>query len=195
MTLAANLAALARRLVGTSANNLVALDGAAKLPPVDGSQLSGIGRKLISTANISAAASADIVLPSGYSKFEVELIGHTGSNYMQIQVRQTGAGSVLSGATDYKGVSQVRSSGVVTYDGSAGTSSFRLSPSVADWKDLILELDNLTGFIKSNSWLPANEMDAVGRVQTAGPYDLLRLTPSTGTLTCTCKLFGYKVAS
>lgn len=39
MTLSANLAALARRVVGTAANNLVALDGAAKLPAVDGSLL------------------------------------------------------------------------------------------------------------------------------------------------------------
>lgn len=39
MTLAANLAALARRIVGTAANNLVALDGAGKLPAVDGSRL------------------------------------------------------------------------------------------------------------------------------------------------------------
>ena len=43
MTLAANLAALASRLVGTAANNLVALDGDAKLPAVDGSQLLGLG--------------------------------------------------------------------------------------------------------------------------------------------------------
>lgn len=42
MTLAANLAALARRVVGISANNLVALDGSAKLPAVDGSQLMGL---------------------------------------------------------------------------------------------------------------------------------------------------------
>lgn len=43
MTLAANLAALARRLVGTAAGNLVALDGAAKLPAVDGSTLLHVG--------------------------------------------------------------------------------------------------------------------------------------------------------
>ena len=42
MTLAANLAALARRVVGISANNLVALDGSAKLPAVDGSLLTGL---------------------------------------------------------------------------------------------------------------------------------------------------------
>lgn len=39
MTLAANLASLARRFVGTAADNLVVLDGSAKLPAVDGSQL------------------------------------------------------------------------------------------------------------------------------------------------------------
>lgn len=42
MSLAANLAALARRLVGTAANNLVALDANGMLPPVPGDRLTGI---------------------------------------------------------------------------------------------------------------------------------------------------------
>lgn len=41
-SLAVNLAALARRLVGIAANNLVALDANGKLPPVDGSRLTGL---------------------------------------------------------------------------------------------------------------------------------------------------------
>lgn len=44
MTLAANLAALARRVIGLSANNLVALDAGGKLPAVDGSLLIGLAR-------------------------------------------------------------------------------------------------------------------------------------------------------
>lgn len=42
MTLAANLAALARRVVGTAANNLVALDAGGKLPAINGAQLTGL---------------------------------------------------------------------------------------------------------------------------------------------------------
>ncbi len=42
MTLAANLAALARRVVGISADNLVALDAAGNLPAVPGHQLTGL---------------------------------------------------------------------------------------------------------------------------------------------------------
>ncbi|MCM5557346.1 hypothetical protein [Pleomorphomonas sp. JP5] len=42
MTLPANLAALARRVVGLSADNLVALDEAGKLPAVPGDQLTGL---------------------------------------------------------------------------------------------------------------------------------------------------------
>lgn len=42
MTLAANLAAIARRVVGLSANNLVALDVNGKLPAVPGDRLTGI---------------------------------------------------------------------------------------------------------------------------------------------------------
>lgn len=46
MTLAANLAALARRVVGLAANNLVALDESAKLPAADGSQLVNVASSL-----------------------------------------------------------------------------------------------------------------------------------------------------
>lgn len=53
MTLAANLAMLARRVVGLSAGNLVALDGLGKLPAVDGSQL----------VNLSSAAKYGTVVP------------------------------------------------------------------------------------------------------------------------------------
>ncbi|WP_026793145.1 hypothetical protein [Pleomorphomonas oryzae] len=42
MTLAKDIIALARRGVGVLANNLLALDGSAKLPAVDGSQLTGL---------------------------------------------------------------------------------------------------------------------------------------------------------
>lgn len=44
MTLAGNLVSLADRVVGVLANNLVALDTGAKLPAVDGSQLTNIAR-------------------------------------------------------------------------------------------------------------------------------------------------------
>ena len=47
MSLAANLAALARRVVGTAANNLVALDTNGKLPAVPGDQLTGLGRRFV----------------------------------------------------------------------------------------------------------------------------------------------------
>lgn len=57
MTLAANLAALARRVVGISANNLVALDGAAKLPAVDGSQL-------MSVTGVKKRVSSGLLTPS-----------------------------------------------------------------------------------------------------------------------------------
>lgn len=180
---------------GTGANQLPKLDGAGKLPVVDGSQLTGIGRKLISTTNISAAASADLALPSGFSKFEIELLAHTGNNYMLVQVRVAGSGTVLSGATDYKQVAQLRATGVVSYDGSTGSSAFRTNHIEITWKEQLIELDNLSGLIKSQGWAANNEMSAMGRIQTPGPYDLLRLTPNTGTLTCTCKLFGYRDAS
>ena len=56
-SLAANLAALARRAIGGAANNLVALDGAGNLPPVPGHQLTGLAfSKAHESAELSIVA-------------------------------------------------------------------------------------------------------------------------------------------
>lgn len=75
MTLAANLAALARRIVGTSANNLVALDGAAKLPAVDGSQLTNLLKQSAEVATTSGTAKDFTGIPADAKRITVSWAG------------------------------------------------------------------------------------------------------------------------
>jgi len=73
----ADLTTLATNGIGTSANQIVQLDGSAKLPAVDGSSLTGLASgalELISTITPSAASSITITgLSSSYSKYIVEI--------------------------------------------------------------------------------------------------------------------------
>lgn len=76
-SLAANLAALARRVVGTLANNLVALDASGKLPAVDGSQLTGLPSSLKHGVAVSLTGTAvDFTgLPPGIQLLKVAFSG------------------------------------------------------------------------------------------------------------------------
>jgi hypothetical protein len=73
----ADLTTLATNGIGTSANQIVQLDGSAKLPAVDGSSLTGLASgalELISTITPSAASTITITgLSSSYSKYIVEI--------------------------------------------------------------------------------------------------------------------------
>ncbi|MCM5554014.1 hypothetical protein [Pleomorphomonas sp. NRK KF1] len=77
MTLARNLAALARRVVGTGANNLVALDVAGKLPAIDGSQLINLPSSLKRGVSVSLTGTAvDFTgLPPGIQLLKVAFFG------------------------------------------------------------------------------------------------------------------------
>lgn len=179
---------------GTGPGEVLRLDAGGRIPAVDGAQIGGIGRKLISITNIDAATFADIVLPDGYSQVELQLLGNTAAHILSMRARVKGAGSLLAGATDYKGIFQYRVTGCATTDFSSGAASFALNPSVA-WTDVDILVDNLSGLVRANGWLAGAEFSAAGRIQTPGPYDLVRLIPSTGTFTCVCRLFGIKDAS
>ena len=60
------LGTAATQNVGTSASNVVQLDGSSRLPAVDGSQLTNVpsGLKLLTSGTVSSAATLDIVLTS-----------------------------------------------------------------------------------------------------------------------------------
>lgn len=98
MTLAANLAALARRLVGTAANNLVALDANGKLPAVDGSQITGIGRRYSATQALTGLSAIDFTgIPASANRVVVGLdAAATPNGYISI-ILGTGSGFVTTG--------------------------------------------------------------------------------------------------
>ena len=180
---------------GTGANQLLKLDAAGKIPAVPGDLLTGIGRKLISTTSIVAAASADIVLPNGYSAFELVLSGNQDTNYVKIQLRPTG-GSLLTGAADYKGCLSGGSGSSFGSTGlAAGTDSWRNCYVAMAWAHSKVLISN-DGTLEARHYSTANNSGVgFGACQTPGPYDLVRLTPSAGTLTFTCRLYGIKDAS
>jgi len=91
MTLAANLAALARRVVGLSANNLVALDANGKLPAVDGSLLKGIQAVGLKNARLITASGSVAPSAGGTAWLAFGVGGGGGSGY-------SGAGGPTSGA-------------------------------------------------------------------------------------------------
>jgi hypothetical protein len=88
MSLAANLAALARRLVGTAANNLVALDGAGKLPAVDGSQLKNLVKQSAEVATTSGTAKDFTGIPADAKRIIVvwSLVVKSGSAHLVLQL-------------------------------------------------------------------------------------------------------------
>ena len=81
--------------VGTTANKLVALDGSAKLPAVDGSQLTGLvgGGKVLQVANFQTGtvATGTTVLPYDDTIPQIT----EGNEYMTLAFTPTDAGSTL----------------------------------------------------------------------------------------------------
>lgn len=103
MTLAANLAALARRVVGTGVNNLVSLDAGGKLPAVDGSRLTNLPRSAVQSAEIattSGTAKDFTAIPSDAKRISVEWAGVStnGSAHIVLQLG-TSAGVETAGYT------------------------------------------------------------------------------------------------
>ena len=96
--------------VGTSANNLVQLDGSGALPAVDGSSLTGLsagGLILISSQTISSAVAAvDITsgIDSTYDEYEIHLSGFkpvTDNVGLYLRTSTDGGSTFDSGASDY----------------------------------------------------------------------------------------------
>lgn len=110
-----NLAALARRVVGLSANNLVALDGSGKLPALDGSQLRGLGGSMPKA--IQKISASGIYTPTPGTKFVLIIArgGGAGGN---------GGSPGASGATGFSfvAIDDTKTYPVVIGAGSAGSS-------------------------------------------------------------------------
>lgn len=192
MTLAANLAALARRVIGTAANNLLALDGAGKLPAVDGSQLTGLPAPLVRGATIATTSGTaiDFVgIPSTARKITLALKGVTTSASSAQIILQLGAGAVV--ATGYAGV-MMHAGGA---NSSGGIYTVTTGFAVA-WEDAaqaatgICTLINRTG----NEWVLSSLLAENGKAYVAcaggskdmaGVLDRIRITTTGGTNTFT----------
>lgn len=89
MTLAKDILAIARRGVGLLANQLVALDGSAKLPAVDGSQVLNVVRRRTSSSLFTPVAGGLLTWAHG--------LGSTPTRYWATIVCQTDDGEFLAG--------------------------------------------------------------------------------------------------
>lgn len=160
-SLPANLAALARRFIGTSANNLVALDGAAKLPPVDGSQLTGLGRKFAAQQTLTGLTSVDWTgIPDGVDKVVLGLFGAAASGGV-LRVRLGNQSGILT--SGYVGSISSRAGEVTVTD------SFGLSISTSSYCDGIVTLERLTG----NMWGYSTVLGSSAAQNGGGRVDLL----------------------
>lgn len=106
------LGTAATKNVGTAANNVVQLDGSAKLPAVDGSQLTNLpvtngGRVLLAQGTIAnSATSLDLVLTAytGYRDIVIELFGllpATNNVDLQARLSTDGGATYDSAASSY----------------------------------------------------------------------------------------------
>jgi hypothetical protein len=125
MTLAANLAALARRVVGISANNLVALDGSAKLPAVDGSLLTGLALGGIKGVRL-ITASGSVTPSAGVTKWLYFIVdgGYNGGESGQgAQYKAGGGGSGGKGSIGLVSVDAAIAYNVIIGAGNGGATS------------------------------------------------------------------------
>lgn len=140
MSLAANLAALARRVVGTAANNLVALDTNGKLPAVPGDQLTGLGRRFATQQTLIGLTSIDFIgVPDGVDKVVLGLFGAAASGGV-LRVRLGNQSGILT--SGYVGSVSSRAGEVTVTD------SFGLSISTSSYCDGIVTFERLIG----NMW-------------------------------------------
>lgn len=132
-----SLGSAAYLTAGTSANNLVQLDGSAKLPAVDGSALTNLpaGAQtvvLLATATASNSASLDFlsVIGSAYSEYLFIGVGIVPASDQLIHVLTSSNNSTFdTGASDYAYSGQMlgQSSGVSNAS-SAGDTKVKLVP-------------------------------------------------------------------
>jgi hypothetical protein len=112
--------------VGTSANNVVQLDGSAKLPAVDGSALTGITAD-VSTASIGALA--DVTITSAANG---DALVYDGSNWRDLALA---AVATSGAASDVSGLATVATTGA--YSDLTGAPALATVATTGDYDDLI----------------------------------------------------------
>lgn len=137
--------------IGTSASNLVQLDGSARLPAVDGSQLTGIaaGLTLIATVTASNSTTVDIegYFDSTYDEYILLADGIFPSTnaYLRMLLKIDGTYQT----SDYTWAYTTRSSNSTSETLSTSTSEIRLSP-------LYLTTSGLLGNAEVRLYRPAS---------------------------------------
>jgi hypothetical protein len=112
--------------VGTSANNVVQLDGSAKLPAVDGSALTGITAD-VSTASIGALA--DVTITSAANG---DALVYDGSNWRDLALA---AVATSGAASDVSGLATVATTGA--YSDLTGAPALATVATTGDYDDLV----------------------------------------------------------
>lgn len=200
-------------LIGTSANNLVQLDGSARLPAVDGSQLTGIAAGMTLLATVTASTSAtmdfDSYIDSTYDEYLIKLTDVIFSaNNPSVLMRFQVAGTYLSTST-YDSVANISfssgpSSSLVSVSG--GTSiNIGIAPKSGDLDALNAEIfihrPADTASAKAASWtgvtsdLGVEVRSGIGGGLNRGTAAVtgVRILPNTGTISSGIgRLYGIK---
>jgi hypothetical protein len=156
-------------------------------------------RVLISTTTVvSGDAEEDIALPdTGYNAFEVEYYGLTNgtSSFLYARVRVDGDASVKSGASDYFVSSTGFGTAGTGYSSSTRpeiTLTYTASSTLARNGSFRLTWGGSYGLLTGTCAFSPVQVLTTAVMQFAGPYDLLRLYPSSGTFTAgIIRLYGY----
>lgn len=127
------LGTAATQNVGTGANNVVQLNGSGQLPPVDGSQLTGVGGSVVlSDTTMSGGSTLSFTQfnSSLYSRYEIEFQGVVLSAATNVAIRTStnGGSSYDSGASDYSEVSEARVVSGVNAIGDPTANDIRIFP-------------------------------------------------------------------
>ena len=182
---ASNLAALGRRIIGTAANNLIALDSSAKLPAVDGSQLINVVKQSAEVATTSGTAKDFTGIPANTKRITISWSGVMKNNTAGL-VLQLGTASGIE-ITGYSG-SISQTGGSSSASGQNYTTGFLVSIGSAS-NNVHKGIATLTK-IGDNKWVltaiggrgEAPYVTVAGAEKAlSGVLDRIRFTTSTGT--------------
>jgi hypothetical protein len=135
------LGTAATKTVGTAANNVVALDGAAKYPAADGSQITNLPQTRVLLATLTAANVAYLsytALSTAYSKYEFEFDGLRPAS---------------NGAKGYMAVTQDAGATWKDSTNSAYGGSVSVNPNAGKWMFFINNMSSAAGGTFGSMWV------------------------------------------
>lgn len=204
--------------VGTAANNVVQLDGAAKLPAVDGSQLTNVGGglKLLYAVTVSGATNVpfnstyitsaynryvlkfDSLYGSGNADLYLTVSTNNGSTYLSSNYNATGiimnigSPGVNGGAPS--GVAQLQltlgnGNGVSSTTTNVASGSIEFSaPAASAQINFVWDMIGATGASTQTMFRGA------GGNSGTTPINNIKIAPASGTITGNFQLYGFQKA-